>query len=572
MLRIQTLVDNIGKEYEPMINQIKIAEFTKCISQLSGIPVEKVPDEMIEEYLTYWAKNKFRFFKMLGNKTRVDIPFKYVEENRDIRGELLQLGKEFPGFYPWVFLLSKNKTNKIDTNWSWRDEISVYIDDIIDVPVRTLSNMAVTTFFKRYLKAPDDLVTKMGRIYENEEIDATYTISIDPVDMMVASENPYNWTSCYRLELMEDSHADGCLAAVLDTTSLISYVWNNKGKYSLYDRYDLKEIRYYRMRQWLSISNNFTTIHFNMAYPGKSEYSEDLLKRYRTIVENLVAKAQFPDKENIWVKTKDASIGRENLYGYNEFSDSYMWALKGEQEEDIRPYNVEISCPCGCGSIMPGTDDSGDGLEYNGEGYTSENFEERHWCEYADDYCDCDDCTDCSLWNREHAMCELDTDEYCENSVEAEDNGNFDPNDGNIVFCGQHCEGCPLYKLHHPEEEEEEENDDDEEKEEANTSTQSNVDVEGFSNIADLLMTIEYENKERYYLSLNALTWQKIGESYGVFDPVTTADVCTWCGVPVKIDDDEENGHIILYKKLNVDLTFPSSVGSIAYSVKRMKL
>ena len=26
MLRIQTLVDKLGKEYEPMINQIKIAE------------------------------------------------------------------------------------------------------------------------------------------------------------------------------------------------------------------------------------------------------------------------------------------------------------------------------------------------------------------------------------------------------------------------------------------------------------------------------------------------------------------------------------------------------------------
>ena len=34
MLRIQTLVDKLGKEYEPMINQIKIAEFTKTIAQL----------------------------------------------------------------------------------------------------------------------------------------------------------------------------------------------------------------------------------------------------------------------------------------------------------------------------------------------------------------------------------------------------------------------------------------------------------------------------------------------------------------------------------------------------------
>ena len=129
----------------------------------------------------------------------------------------------------------------------------------------------MTHFFKSCLQAPDELVTRLGRIWEHETITGTHTISIDPVDMMLASENPYDWQSCYRLETFDGgSHADGCLAAVLDDSSLITYVWNREGKYSLYNRYDFKKIRYYRMRQWVSVSPSQNSIHFNDIYPRKN--------------------------------------------------------------------------------------------------------------------------------------------------------------------------------------------------------------------------------------------------------------------------------------------------------------
>ena len=90
-------------------------------------------------------------------------------------------------------------------------------------------------------------------IFENDTITGTYTISIDPVDMMLASENPYNWQSCYRLETPnEASHADGCLAAILDSSSLITYIWDKEGKFNLYN-HDLKCIRYKRIREWIAI-------------------------------------------------------------------------------------------------------------------------------------------------------------------------------------------------------------------------------------------------------------------------------------------------------------------------------
>jgi len=551
MLRIQTLVDKLGKEYEPMINQIKIAEFTKTIAQLSNMQVDRVPDQVIEEYLTHWAINKFRFFKMLGNKTRVDIPFIYEDETKDTWQEMRELIPDYPAYAPWIYEMSNFKTNKIDASkWDWRDKIMEYLEEIIkDGPVRrVLSDMSITTFFKRQLKAPDDLVTKIGRIYENEEINATFTISIDPVDMMMASENPYKWTSCYRLELMSDSHADGCLAAVLDSSSLITYVWNNKGKYNLYGNFDMKEIRYYRMREWICISDNFATIHFNAIYPGKSNYSQDLEKKYRNVVETFVAKAMFPDVENIWAKTDDAYCERENPYGYGEFSESYMWTLKGQKSQSIRAYDRDITCPCGCGCTVPGTDDGDDGLEYNGDGYTYENMVERYWCDRIDDYCDDQDCEYCSAWRRDNAVCELDENEYCEDTYEAEAEGCFDADESRIVHCGDHCEGCPFYKLHHPEEEEEET----EEKEEKiemssspfyindndiTTTSQSNFVIEGFDNVMQEISGLSTWNNSNLYLTMNLNTYENFKNHFE--QPQYTsfnANPSSIYGIPIQLE------------------------------------
>ena len=614
MLRIQTLVDKLGKEYEPMINQIKIAEFTKTIAQLSNISIDRLSDDVIEEYLTHWATNKFRFFKAFGNKTRVDIPFSYVDETKDTFAEMRALIPDFPAYAPWLYEMSSFKTNKIDADkWKWNDPILNYLDEIIiDQTVkRALSDMAITTFFKRTLKAPDELVTKIGRIYENEAIDATFTISIDPVDMMMASENPYKWTSCYRLELMSDSHADGCLAAVLDTTSLITYVWNNKGKYSLYNTYDMKEIRYYRMREWISISDNFATIHFNAIYPGKCNYSKDLEKNYRNVVETYIAKQIFPNKENIWAKTTDAYAEREYSYGYGEFSENYMWTLKGEPSQHIHAYNVGITCPCGCGTTMYGTDDGGD-LEYNGDGYICENFGENHYCEYIDDYCNSEDCEDCPAWRRENAVCELDENESCSDTYEAEDEGCFDADRSRVVSCGEHCETCPFYKLHHPEEEENEEEESNESGEVAdpaqdnsqtiittvNTNdslrwawdgaatlttnnawislndniaattygypTVSSFDVTGFEDSMEELRKLSAENNSNRYAAMSIDTYETLKNNFRVTNNENDATNSTYnsiYGMSIQINNSIPNNVIYCYEIMeSTSLGFTSTV------------
>ena len=467
MLSKKELLSKLDKKYEPMINQISIADFTKCVAQFSGLTMDKVSTDAIFNYLTHWAENKYKYFQMLGNSVRKDIPIEYNKENDDKNIEFETLEKEYPSYAPWLDGFKNLSTNKID---SYRMDYD--IRDMARKLFPTLGNLDGTTlthFFKKYLNAPDELVTAIGRIFENDKVTGTYTISIDPVDMMLASENPYDWRSCYKLATDCDSHADGCLAAIIDTSSLITYIWSSEGKFNLYDNYTFKNVRYKKMREWISISPKFNAIHFNAIYPGKNGYSDEFEKQLREIVEGIVA--EYTNVENKWRINVNYSGNCERVfrYGYGEFSPSRIYTLSNNPVVDEwTVYDVEITCPCGCKEGLPGADWDEDEdetyYEYEGGGFVCYRHEEHYrepeyWCEYADDYCSHECCREycegegCSAWDDNHPICSLDEDEEheCEDPQwEEVDNGFVEANE-------DHCCGCPFYKLHHPEATEEDE-------------------------------------------------------------------------------------------------------------------
>ena len=439
MLLTKNLINGADERYIEMLKSVNIPDFTKCIAEFSGLSMEEIDDEMIKEYLLTWAKNKYRFYKMLGNKTRVDNPFVYKKFRETLEEEIKDLGKEYPAYALWLDAFDSQTSNKIDT-YPMDYRTKAKIRGLF--PQYKLDGSLLTHFFKRMLNAPDEFVTKLARVFENDEIKATHTISIDPVDIMLASENPYDWQSCYRLEtLNSSSHADGCMAALIDTTSLITYVWNNEGKLDLYEDYELKNVRYKRLRQWIAISNTFTTVHFNTIYPGKN-YEDKLEKQMRDMVETHICK--FLGIRNMWRQASRAHIDRYIPYGYNEFHDSYLWVQSDAQEEDIQVYNYEFRCACGCGCEIEGSDGT---RRYVGEGFHCDPYTDEYYCELLDDYCCCEccaeNCCDCDTWIENHPTCSLDETEECPNP-------NWDyTRHGVMEACTGHCEGCSMWEAHH---------------------------------------------------------------------------------------------------------------------------
>lgn len=482
MLKTIDIINKFNEEdrekYGDMIKQVNIPDFYKCIAQFSGIAISKLSDDRIAEYLMTWAKNKYRFFLMLGCQLRLDTPFIYENESENYRNQYREIMKKFPIYAPWLDGFASQKTNNINERAIGYD-IRMMTRDLF--PRFQMEKSTITHFFKSQLNAPDDLVTEIGKIYENKKIEATHTLSINPVDIMLASENPYDWDSCYRLELQRsDSHADGCMAAILDTSSLIAYVWSSEGEYNMYDSFKFKNIRYYRIRQWINISDKYEAIHFASAYPNRDGYDGELNKQLREVVEATVAK--HAKVENKWRKADYVNlkgfnrcivdIERYYKYGYGEFDEDYVWVNselveKPADVEDpdieydiirISPYNVEYKCACGCeGTVYPsdevmGEDEAYDGDTcYNGEGFCAENYyvyeEEREakWCEYCDDYCeegldDCDCCMreDCAVWRRTHKPCSLNPDRLtCDHADEVSTYM-----EGDREICHANCTDC----------------------------------------------------------------------------------------------------------------------------------
>lgn len=447
MLMTKDLINDIEEQYVPMLKMVNIPDFTKCISIFSGLKMNEIDDGTIKDYLHTWAKNKYRFFEMLNNKLKSDVKFAYKKCRDDIVSEVRNLEKSYPAYALWLEEFRNLKNNKIessDLSWQIRDTISTLFSGY------RIGGSSLTRFFKHMLNAPDGLVTEIGRIFENDTVEAMHTISIDPVDIMLASENPYKWESCYRLETDNSaSHADGCMAAVLDTSSLITYVWNNEGKLNLYDNYELKNVRYKRMRQWIAISPKFTTVHFNSIYPGKC-YDSVLEKQLRAIVEEKIS--NYLGVRNMWKESDSSFIDRDIYYGYGEYHNHNLYMQSDAEPETFNVYNTSFKCACGCGEIIEGSDE---GKEYLGYGFQHNCYEDRYWCEYIDDYCDCscceEDCAECDTWIENHPVCSLD------NTCKCEDVDWDLASHGVMEADEDHCTHCPHWQeCHQPDEDEDE--------------------------------------------------------------------------------------------------------------------
>lgn len=470
MLKTKDLIEGIEEKYVPMLKQVNIPDFTKCIATYMNESMDFVPDKMIKEYLLTWAKNKYKYFHMFGNKTQLDRPLIYKRLKEETRERMIDLAKKFPAYYPWLdrcHSITENKMSSREIGW----ELEKWLESAF--PSFRWNGGSLTRFFKHCLQAPDELINQLAQVFENNTVEATYTLSIDPVDMMLASENPYDWQSCYRLDPCdEEIHMDGCLAAVLDTSTIITYVWNREGELSIYEKsLQLKKVRYKKMRAWVSIAPTYNAFYMAKIYPGKGDYGSEFEKALRVIIEKVLS--DFTGLEDNWTRVYESKCERYFPYGYDEMSHKdCTFVRKGfeDVEDDWTAYNVRIKCPCGCKEEMPGFHDDyaviKDRKEYNGEGMCHWGVKEQYYCEYSGDYCDCDCeyddcCCDCCYWQDAHPTCELDRDEECpfystdsdEIEIRRDNNGSY------IEACGDfdHCSRCRIWQEEHPAEEEEDE-------------------------------------------------------------------------------------------------------------------
>ena len=171
MLNKKELVKRVDSHLGAMIEQVNIPNFTKCIAQYAGLQIKEVPDSVIEEYLINWAERKHRFFNMLGNKLQLDIEIDYQNPDTGLDTELKTLMKEYPAYAPWLNYFRGQKTNKITDTYRLSWEAREFTETLF--PTLKLEGTTITHLFASYLKAPDDLVTAIGRAFEGGTVKGT---------------------------------------------------------------------------------------------------------------------------------------------------------------------------------------------------------------------------------------------------------------------------------------------------------------------------------------------------------------------------------------------------------------
>lgn len=441
MIRFRDIEDAFEEKYREMIRKVNLVNFQKCLAMWSNLPIDELDKLTFIEYLRKWASNKYFIYELLGKELKMDFDFKFLKDSDEVYNEWRNLIRQYPEYGPWLNAFRRQKENNLRKRNNYDTDEAFYMVNNYFRDKKIDETVSITHFCKRYLKCPDALVTGIGRIYENNEISSFFTISIDPVDIMTASENPYNWDSCYRLDPdYEDCHADGCVAALLDKTTFINYVWTREGNLDLYDTYELKNVRLKRMRQFAGVSKDLQNCFFCDIYPTKG-YGEEFEKKWREVVEAHLS--QYLGKRNYWKKLDEVPERFYEEYGWGEFRvPIYTLDIENEKRRLIQVYTEPIECLCGCRNTLDGAQ----GSKYLTGGFTHENFDRSCWCEYCDDYCpygseDCDEycCEECSYWREAHPKCDLDCMTECENPCISVD-------DGFALSCPYDCKGCQVWE------------------------------------------------------------------------------------------------------------------------------
>ena len=274
---------------------------------------ETITDELVKKYLRTWAVSKYRFYKMFGDKLKVDKEIEVAPDTSLVRQEMNDLKREFP-LYRAVFDSVSDTgvaKNEISKSYTWDS----YFED-----KRVKEGMKFTKFISLF--GNKDLDMALSKLYQNLG-KTTISISIDPIDFLTVSINNSGWKSCHNF--FDGCYRNATLSYMNDETSLVSYIGNKKLPYSSYElpfEWNSK-----RWRQMVYVSKNSSAVAFSRQYPNTSN---EVAKEVRNLFEEVFS--NYFNVENKWKVFNSCSNGGVSVDNgsrliYNDISNGYEHRL-----------------------------------------------------------------------------------------------------------------------------------------------------------------------------------------------------------------------------------------------------
>lgn len=329
------LEEPTDEELDKMIELVDLNTFMGIIRTRmkgdgnSGEEISKINRAWAKRYLKQWAIAKYRFYKMLGDKLKIEKDIEIELDNSYFETMQRELMGKFPLFYPMLSQISSRafRENMIRDGRCWCEAFS---------DRRVVEGMTLTKFISLF--GSNELNIEVSKIYQNKN-KAHLTISIDPNDYLTVSINHSGWRSCHNF--FDGEWRNAGLSYMVDNTSLVAYRSNGEVDY----RFEGTNFKWNskNWRQMIYMAENNSTIIFSRQYPNESN---ELARNIRGTFEEVVS--NYFDAENTWkvynnVDQANVEVSNVELL-YNDINNGFGHkVVKNKFDKDLNnPTHIQL--------------------------------------------------------------------------------------------------------------------------------------------------------------------------------------------------------------------------------------
>jgi len=290
------------KEINKMISLVDLSTFCKIIqnrlklesedhfcSNSNDRPKTKdigtIINNWAKEYLVDWAKAKYRFYKMFGDKLMIEKEVECMPCPNEASVLKNMLKSNFPLYAPILEGIAERiiLENRMDAG-----RYSSYFNS-----VRDINKMTFTKFMSLYQNP--ELDTEISKMYQTKG-KTKFTISINPIDYLTVSINKSGWKSCHNF--FDGCYSTAGLSLMFDKTSLVGF--SSRGLVEYNEYYKKFNWNNKMWREMIYVSENNSATVFSRQYPFTDDkYSKALRQLYEDQF------SSYFGVSNKWVITKD---------------------------------------------------------------------------------------------------------------------------------------------------------------------------------------------------------------------------------------------------------------------------
>lgn len=285
-------------------------------------------NEWAKKYLIDWAKAKYRFYKIFGDKLSIEKEIEHIPTTADAEILKSTLKSNFPLYAPIISCMPINIIRDNKMSLGGYDSYFNYIKDV--------QKMTFTKFMSLY--GNPELDNEISKLYQANG-KTNLTISINPIDYLTVSINQSNWKSCHNF-------FDGCygvagLSLMFDKTSLVGF--SSKGMVN-YNQYYKKFTWNNKMwREMIYVSEENSAIVFSRQYPFQDErFSKEL----RKLMEEQISK--YFNADDKWFCVSDnkkyINVITDCQLLYNDVGQGYSYKAVVNKQDINRK---QITCTIG---------------------------------------------------------------------------------------------------------------------------------------------------------------------------------------------------------------------------------